>query len=590
MDGSRSQQWWLNLAEKRIRGPKAFQRFGSAARNYLASSWPDLVGVDASESSVKIVHVVRRGGSITRVDAAERALGLSPDAKPPERRAAAQSVLRDLVASRGLRGRMAVAAVSGPDVVVRRLALPDMKRSDILPALMLECRKHANFPIEDAEIRYEILDRREEAGVPTLDLLVTIAQRRRVEEARDAMVEAGLKPVCVTLRPVGLYALLHAAREVRPDRVVAYLDVGAADSHIMVFKGREIRFSREFGIGGATLTEALRSIVVPGQGLVELSPEEAETLKRAHGIPYGAEETGAWGRIPLSAVSVMLRPILERLVRELWNSFDYLNEQFLGESVSQVVLLGDGARVRNLPEYLAGVLKIPVVRADLSGQIVPRSAGKSPEGPASVSDLGLGLALVGRDVLNFLTPADAGTGYRLAQAVPQKIAAAAAAVLLLSVSLPAEVSVLRERQRVGQLKSSLEELAPRADALRRFRAAREEETRLQDLLARLSGGQVLWSYVLRDLSHRVGERVRLTEFEVLEPKPAAGSTPGTEVSAREVRLSGLLDTGRNRPEEVLGTLMQSLAQSPVLDQVRLEGCQTVTPSMSSFTLTARIAE
>jgi len=200
------------------------------------------------------------------------------------------------------------------------------------------------------------------------------------------------------------------------------------------------------------------------------------------------------------------------------------------------------------------------------------------------------LALVGHDVLNFLTPADAGTGYRLARAVPQKIAAAAAAVLLLSVSLPAEVSVFRERQRVGQLKSTLEELAPRADAVRRFRAAREEETRLQDLLARLSGGQVLWSYVLRDLSQRVGDRVRLTEFEVLEPKPVAGTAPGTEVSAREVRLSGLLDTGRNRPEEVLGTLMQSLAQSPVLDQVRLEGCQTVTTSMSSFTLTARIAE
>lgn len=590
MDGNRSQKWWHSLAEKRIRGPKALHRFGSAARSYLASSWPDLVGVDLSESSVKIVHVVRRGSAISRVDSAERILVLGPDAKPPERRAAAQAALQELIASHGLRGRQAVAAVSGPDVVVRRLALPEMKRADILSALTLECRKHVNFPIEEAEIRYEILDRLEGSGAPPLDLLVTIAQRRRVEEAREAMVGAGLKPVCVTLRPVGLYALLQAAHQVHSDRVVAYLDVGAADSHIMVFKGREIRFSREFGIGGATLTDALRSIVVPGQGLVELSWEEAEKLKRTHGIPYGAEEIGASGRIPLSAVSVMLRPILERLVRELWNSFDYLNEQFLGESVSQVVLLGDGARVRNLPEYLAGVLKIPVQRADLSERIVPRSQGSGSEAKSSISDLGLGLALVGRDVLNFLSPSDAGAGYRLAQAVPQKIAAAAAAILLLSVSLPAEVTVLRERQRVGQLKTTLEDLAPRAEALRRFRAAREEETRLHDLLARLSGGQVLWSYVLRDLSHRVGERVRLTGFEVLEPTPASRAAPGTEVSAREVRLSGLLDIGRNRPEEVLGTLMQSLAQSPVLDQVRLEGCQTVTPSMSSFTLTARIAE
>ena len=592
MDGNRSQHWWLNLAETKIRGPKALDRLGSLARSYLATSWPDLVGVDLSESSVKIVHVVRRGSTVTRVDAAERVLGPS-DGRPAERRAAAHAALRELVQSHGLRGHQAVAAVSGPDVVVRRLTLPDMKRADILPALTLECRKHVNFSIDEAEIRYETLGRTEASGAKSLDLLVTIAHRRRVEDAREAMVEAGLKPVCITLRPVGLYALLQAARETNADRVVAYLDMGATDSHIMVFKGREIRFSREFGIGGATLTDALRSIVVPGQGLVELSQEEAEALKRAHGIPYGADETQASGRIPLSAVSVMLRPTLERLVRELWNSFDYLNEQFLGDSVSQVVLLGEGARVKNLPEYLAGVLKIPVVRADLSERILPRSHGRAAAGTAPASDLGLGLALVGQDVINFLTPADAGTGYRLAQAVPQKIAAAAAAVLLLSVSLPAEVTVLRERQRVGQLKSSLEELAPRAESLRRFRAAREEETRLHDLLARLSGGQVLWSYVLRDLSHRIGQNVRLTSFEVSEPRVAAtAATPGAEpgVPSREVRLIGLLDTGRDRPEMVLGTLMQSLAQSPVLDQVRLEGCQTVTATMSSFTLTARIAE
>ena len=590
MDGNRSQQWWLDLAETKIRGPKALDRVTSLARSYLATSWPDLVGVDISEHSVKIVHVIRRGSTITRVDAAERVLGPN-DGRPAERRAAAHAALRELVQTHGLRGRQSVAAVSGPDVVVRRLTLPDMKRADILPALTLECRKHVNFSIDEAEIRYEILDRTETAGATALDLLVTIAHRRRVEEAQEAMVEAGLKPVCITLRPVGLHALLHAARETNADRVVAYLDMGAADSHIMVFKGREIRFSREFGIGGATLTDALRSIVVPGQGLVELSQEEAEALKRAHGIPYGAEEALASGRIPLSAVSVMLRPTLERLVRELWNSFDYLNEQFLGESVSQVVLLGEGARVKNLPEYLAGVLKIPVVRADLSGRIVPRS--KEGSETTTASDLGLGLALVGRDVINFLTPAGVGTGYRVAQAVPQKVAALAALVLLLSVSLPAEVTVLRERQRVGTLKSSLEELAPRAEALRRFRAAREEETRLHDLLARLSGGQVLWSYVLRDLSHRVGENVRLTGFEVSEPRVAAApATPEAQpqVPSREVRLIGLLDTRTDRPEKVLGTLMQSLAQSPVLDQVRLEGCQTVTATMSSFTLTARIAE
>jgi hypothetical protein len=36
--------------------------------------------------------------------------------------------------------------------------------------------------------------------------------------------------------------------------------------------------------------------------------------------------------------------------------------------------------------------------------------------------------------------------------------------------------------------------------------------------------------------------------------------------------------------------MASLARSPVFSQVRLEGCETVTSGLSSFTVTVRIAE
>lgn len=587
MEGTPKQSWWMRLAETRIRGPRRLARAAAWAARLLMPGWNDLVGVDVSDSSVKLVRVRRgRGGHVTTAEGSLLAGG-----KSGPRRARVAEALRRLVDQSGCRGAMAATAIGGTDVLVRRFSLPEMKRSDILPALKLECRKHVTIPMEEAEIRYEILGRSEASGVTSIDLLVSVAHRRKIEEAREILVEAGLKPVCVTARPLALLALFEAAGGTDPDEVVAYLDLGGLESHVTVVKGREIRFARELGVGSGSLTEALRSIVVPGVGNIELTYDEAEALKRAHGIPYGAEETGSAGRIPLTAIAVMLRPVLERLVRELWNSFDYVNEQFLGESVTRVVLLGEGPRVRNLSEYLAGVLKIPVVKADLSDRAMPRLAGgAASEEVPSVSDLGLGLAFLGRDAVNFLTPPDSGPAYRFAQAVPQRVAAGAAAVLLLSVSLPAEVTVMQERQRVGTLKASLEEVRPRAEALRRFRAAREQETRLHDLLARLSGGQVLWSYVMRDLSHRVGDNVRLTTLEVVEPVPAAGAAVPAGESGREVRLSGLLRMERERPEKVLGELMESLAQSPVFDQVRLEGCQTVTPVLSSFTLTLRIAE
>ncbi len=582
--------WWKGPGASRGGTPReGGPSLPGFVRSLLSSPWPDLVGVDLSDRAVRVACVARRGSRIARIESGERLLP-NTELKPADRRAAQRSALRDLVRELGLRGKHAAAAISGNEVVIRRMALPAMGRSDLLATLSLECRKHVNFAIEEAEIRYEVVGQAERAGNPEILLSVCVAHRRRLHEAREAMEDAGLRVSLITTRPVALRALVRATKFMPSDEVVAYLDIGGTNTHITVLKGNDVRFSREFGVGGVTLTEALRAIVVPGQGTVELTYDEAEALKRAHGIPFGAEEAGHAGRIPLSAVSVMLRPILERLARELWNSFDYCNEQFQGESVSRLVLLGAGSRVRNMAEYLTGVLKLPVVRADLAESMMG-AARKPVAGAASPSEIALGLALTERGALNFATPAGAGVPYRLAEAVPQRVAAAAAAVLLISVALPSHMGVVTERQKIEGLKQNLAGLAPKAEAVRRFRAAREEETRLHDLLAHLTGGQVLWSYALRDLSHRIGPDVRLTMLEVLEPQ-AAAPAPGTpaERPARLVRLTGLLRTQNRRPEDVLGELMQSLERSPVFGQVRLEGCQAVTASVSSFVVTAGIAE
>ena len=592
MGKTRIEELLRSIARMKLPAVPGWSAVSARSDQLLAGPWPDLVGVELGPTSVHVAHLVRSGKRVVRFDAADRPIRAS-DAKSAGQRFGHQAGLRDVVQKLGLRGKQAAATLQGNEIHVRRVSLPLLNKSEILPALALECRKHVSFPIEDAEIRYEVIGRTGAAAAGGLQLLVAVAHRSAIEETRDAMTEAGLDPVALTVRPVGLRALLRSIKRTESDEVTAYLELGERQSQIIVLRGDEIRFTRDFEIGGATLTEALRSIVVPGQGTIELTAQEAEQLKRTSGIPYGEEESGAAGPIPLSAVSVMLRPVLERLVRELLNSFDYCNEQFLGEAVTRVVVHGEASQVRNLPAYLSGILELPVEWADLSQEALalsPRPASGSNVG-GRVSELAVGLCMLGRGSLNFLEPASTGVSYRIAEAIPQRIAIGVAAMLLLSVSLPAQVSVMRERQEVGRLQSVLISLEPRTDALRRFRAAREEATRLQDLLARLSGGQVLWSYVLRDLSHRIGPNARLTAIEVVDPVPAANNAPqGTEPPRRRLRLTGLLQTGAERPEKGLGELMQVLAQSRVVEQVQLEGCQAISPSLSSFTLTAVLAE
>ncbi len=582
------------LANTRLALPPAVEAW--LARRWRASQGApsDVVVVEWSETGLRLTRVTRVRGAAARVRTGHRSI--APDLTPDARDLAERRALISMVAELHATGRPAIAALSGPDIVVRRLSMPVMRPADLRSAIELECRRHVNYPLAQAEITHEALGRN--ASGREQSVLVVIAPRRRVEERRALLHSAGLRPWSITVPAVGLRADLERRGALVSTEVVAYLDVGVESSQIVVLKGRDIRFSRDLAFGLQTMAGALRQIVVPGVGTVDRSPEAAEELLRSSGVPLGVDEATFIEGVPLSAVSVMLRPTLERLVRELWNSFDYCHEQFLGEAVTSVVLLGPGARLRNLGRYLSGVLKMPVVAADQPREGESPDVESSQEGSAAS---GVALASISRDTLNFLGGSPEGVLAAAIEIVPSPAVAAAAALLVLSIAAPAEVQNAKARQRVASLREDLQALATQSVAVARFRAAREEEARLQALVGRLTGSQVVWSSVLRDLSHRIGADVRLTNVEVIDPATGGAATGATPASAapatppaRSLRLSGLLRSssgaGGDPTERVLAALLQSLGASPIFDQVRLDGCERVAPELSTFTLTARLTE
>jgi len=553
-------------------------------------AWKGLVGVDGTgAASVRVAYGPSPARNGRDGDGPEIAV---------EESASAQA-LRELVRERRLGGRPAAATLSGKDVLVRRVSLPVLRPAEIHAALVLEARKLVGYPIEEAEVRYEILGRSERgASGPALDLLMAVAPRSAIESSRAALVEAGLQPVCLSVRPIALRALLRSRGVSNETDVTAYLEMGSSESHLTIFRGDEIRFARSFAIGRNDFVEALRAIVVPGRGTVSLAPSESEALLGQVGVfpdnregvdtPAPAAASGT-PVIPAAAVTVMLRPVLERLARELWNSFDYVHEQSQGQGVDRVRVLGPGAAIPGLCEHLSGVLRIAVTPA--------------AEGPADIAwDPTAGLCALRPGSLNFVEPPHAGIAFRIASAIPQRIAVGAALVLLVSISLPAEVSVSRERRKVEALRSELGTLAPRTAAVGTFRAARAEEARSRALLAGLAETRIAWSEALRDLSHRIGEDARLTTFTILDPAPgtsgagADGSggmlpaAPGAIAAAsREVEITGVLRFDPAGPERLLAALMESLSASPYLADVHLIACRSDRDG-SRFTLRAALTE
>lgn len=527
----------------------------------------ELVGVDLGGSSIKLARIRRGKGKPQVMDLAEFALPPATASAPESRSEALREALGELVRSHGLRGKQAVGLVYGLDVVLRRTVMPSMPHADLLSALELDAHKYVPFPSDRIALDYEVIGPTADAG--QVELLVAACDRERLAEIYEILSSSGLKVRGITVPPLAFRNLMRHTSLAGSPEVTAFFDVGHRSTNLCIFKGAELRFSRELSLGSHAFTEALRTIIVPGQGTIKLTEEEAERLKLEHGIPMGEDEKKIVGGVALANVGVMLRPTLERLVREIWSSFDYCNEEFFGESVQRVFLTGRGARLINLAAYLESVLRVPVAMFDLGAELAI-SSGK-PAG--ELDSLGFAPALgledfSGINLERALLPAEGARARAVAAylTIPRMATAA-----LLAVAVDAALLELHHdgvQQRVTAVETAQARMTREAPELIKIQARMKASQNRAAIRAQLAMGAPDWSLVLKDLSLRIGPEVRLREIRPEMTHPDQASQPGAMPEQRLV-LDGNVDKWVDRPELVVAATMRSLMASAFFSDVRL---------------------
>jgi len=162
-----------------------------------------------------------------------------------------------------------------------------------------------------------------------------------VEDQLSEIARLGLQPVAVD---VDVFALANAWElcgleeselEDEPDRGTALVDIGGTCTSINVLSGGETCFSREIGLGGADMTQAV------GRRL-GVEPFEAEQIKRDS---EGRE----------AEVSRAIVPVLEDLVSEISLSLDYV-ENREGIRVDEVLLSGGGVMASGAVSFIEQAL------------------------------------------------------------------------------------------------------------------------------------------------------------------------------------------------------------------------------------------
>jgi type IV pilus assembly protein PilM len=246
--------------------------------------------------------------------------------------------------------RNVVTSVAGQSVVVRYVAMPRMSDHELKQAVRIEADRYVPFELDEVMLDCQPLRRRpyrleDTASDEQMNVLLVACRTQLLEEQVQLVSSQGLSPQAIDVDAFALAnawelcglpdedldAALDEGGRRNEERGLALVDVGASRTSINVLCAGETCFSREIGIGGHDMTQA----VARRMG-VEVF--EAEAIKRA------ADERRA-------EVGRAIAPVLEDLTSEITLSLDYV-ENHEGLRVDEILLSGGGALAPGAVTYI----------------------------------------------------------------------------------------------------------------------------------------------------------------------------------------------------------------------------------------------
>jgi len=275
--------------------------------------------------------------------------------------------------------RNVVIGVGNQRVVVRELELPWMPLDQIRVSLPFQVQELIPMSTDEALLDYfPTTESQGPAGRLVQGMLVA-ATRDTVNANVLAVESAGLRPQMVDLNA---FALLRAqTRGELGQRTVAFVEIGARITQVVIAAHGSPRFIRVLPSGGQNVTDAVAAAL-------GISGMDAENVKREVGVGFGVAPE-------LSAAAEAINGVVRPLVEAVRNTFVYYAGNNPGAGIELAVLTGGGAHLPGLGQYLASTSRLAVSFGDpLAGLKFGRSVLPEQLVPfASLLAVPIGLAM-----------------------------------------------------------------------------------------------------------------------------------------------------------------------------------------------------
>lgn len=318
----------------------AFNLFGSKSH----------IGIDIGTASIKIVELSQESGRWKvenygmyelhaqggQADSAKTVMDMSD--------AEVSQAIKDVLATAGIKSRDAVASISSFSTFATVIELPYTSEEDLAKTIPFEARKYIPVPLDQVVLDWSIVGVVDGKGgtspVPTgpvpagssVTVEVFLAAVPKDETARyqRIMKVAGVNLLALELENSSLVRAL-LGNDLSP---TAILNVGGRSTSILVVSKGYERLSHNYEIGGYEITKAVATDL-------NISPEQAEGLKRTYGLIDSAE----------NKARPAMMPLIDMMIFETKKTIESF-EAARAQRISRVVLIGGLANMPGLAQYV----------------------------------------------------------------------------------------------------------------------------------------------------------------------------------------------------------------------------------------------
>jgi type IV pilus assembly protein PilM len=220
----------------------------------------------------------------------------------------------------------------------RAMQLPQMKPKELEEAVRLEIEQYTPLPLADLYLDYTVTTQTND----TIEVFAVAIPKKIVDSYLQFARIVGLEPLLLetTMSAAGRLFSLDSNK----DLATVIIDFGSLSSDVCIYRGN-VLVTGTVPAGGLVFTKSIADNL-------GVSTEEAATIKIRYGLSVSKKQP---------EIVRAIEPTLTQLCREIRRMVRYYEERYgTSHPISQLVMLGGGANMPGLSDYMTDQLRIPV--------------------------------------------------------------------------------------------------------------------------------------------------------------------------------------------------------------------------------------